>query len=227
MKRLSALFLVLAMALTLAGCGDTSDPGTGGGSASSGSQVSTSMSGSGSGSGSGSENSSDSGNLNGSSTSEDASAGNTSESSSAEGSNADPSASGSYDNDPLGPAREDLPVEGEYYYDLEHVVVYLDLYGELPDNYITKKEAQALGWSGGSVENYKEGAAIGGDHFGNREGILPDGNYTECDLNTDGMNSRGAERLVFSDDGEYYYTEDHYESFTQVWVENGEVLWDD
>ena len=121
-----------------------------------------------------------------------------------------------------------LPQEGEYYYDLENVVLYLEYYGTLPDNYITKKEAQALGWSGGSVERYLEGAAIGGDRFGNREGILPkeEGrSYTECDLNTDGADSRGAERLVFSNDGLYFHTEDHYETFTEVWVENGEVVW--
>ena len=116
-------------------------------------------------------------------------------------------------------------VEGEYYYDLESVVLYLDTYGELPDNYITKNEARDLGWEGGTPERFLEGAAIGGDRFGNREGNLPKGNYTECDLNTDGANSRGAERLVFSDNWEYYYTEDHYETFTQVWVEDGEVVW--
>ena len=116
-------------------------------------------------------------------------------------------------------------VEGEYYYDLESVVLYLDTYGQLPDNYITKNEARDLGWEGGTPERFMEGAAIGGDRFGNREGILPKGNYTECDLNTLGANSRGAERLVFSDDWEYYYTEDHYENFTQVWVEDGEVIW--
>lgn len=121
-----------------------------------------------------------------------------------------------------------IPVEGEYYYDLEGVVLYLDTYGCLPDNYITKKEAQDLGWSGGSVERYLEGAAIGGDRFGNREGLLPKESgrsYTECDLNTNGADSRGAERLVFSNDGLYFHTEDHYETFTQVWVEDGEVAW--
>ena len=114
--------------------------------------------------------------------------------------------------------------EDGYYYDLEHVVLYLDHYGELPDNYITKSEARKLGWEGGTPERYLEGSAIGGDSFGNREGLLPDGDYTECDLNTLGKDSRGAERLVFSDDGHYYHTEDHYESFTEVWIENGEVV---
>ncbi|MGN1147981.1 MAG: ribonuclease domain-containing protein, partial [Lachnospiraceae bacterium] len=115
-----------------------------------------------------------------------------------------------------------LPIEGEYYYDLENVVLYLYLYDELPPNYITKDEANALGWSGGSVERYEEGAAIGGDQFGNREGLLPkaDGrSYTECDIDTYGEDSRGAKRLLFSNDGLYFYTEDHYESFHEVIVQ--------
>ena len=118
-----------------------------------------------------------------------------------------------------------IPEEGEYYYDLENVVLYIEYYGQLPDNYITKDEARELGWKGGVPEYCMEGAAIGGDRFGNREGKLPKGNYTECDLNTLGEDERGAERLVFSD-AEYYYTPDHYESFTQVWVENGEVIYE-
>ncbi len=126
------------------------------------------------------------------------------------------------------PAEDGLPEEGGYYYDLENVVLYLETYDALPPNFITKAEAKSLGWSGGSVQNYLEGAAIGGDTFGNREGLLPKEQgrrYTECDLNTDGKSSRGAERLVFSNDGLYFHTEDHYESFTQVWVEDGEVVW--
>ena len=129
---------------------------------------------------------------------------------------------------PSGAASESVvyvPTEGGYYYDLENVVLYLEYYGELPDNYITKDEARALGWKGGTPEYVMEGAAIGGDRFGNREGNLPDGKYIECDLNTLGADERGAERLVFSDDGEYYHTEDHYKPFTQVWVEDGEVVW--
>ena len=76
------------------------------------------------------------------------------------------------------------------------------------------------------MEYYLEGAAIGGDHFQNREGLLPKESgrsYTECDLNTLGRDGRGAERLVFSNDGLYFHTENHYESFTQVWVEDGQV----
>ena len=119
------------------------------------------------------------------------------------------------------------PEEGGYYYDLENVVLYLHCYGQLPDNFITKDEAEALGWKGGVPEYVMEGAAIGGDKFGNREGLLPKASgrtYTECDLNTLGADERGPERLVFSNDGLYFHTEDHYASFTEVWVENGEVV---
>ena len=127
------------------------------------------------------------------------------------------------------PVDDSLPTIGEYYYDLTNVVLYLDLYGELPPNFITKAEARELGWSGGSVGDYLEGGAIGGDFFGNYEGLLPkaDGRtYHECDIDTEFSNSRGAKRVVFSSDGLYFYTSDHYESFSQVYVtEDYEVIW--
>ena len=113
------------------------------------------------------------------------------------------------------------PDEDGYYYTAEEVVLYLHYYGRLPGNYISKNEARKLGWEGGSVEKFREGAAIGGDRFGNYEGLLPekDGRgYTECDIGTEGKNGRGAERLIFSDDGLYFYTTDHYESFTELYV---------
>lgn len=98
----------------------------------------------------------------------------------------------------------------------EDVSLYIYTYGKLPSNFITKKEAQKLGWSGGSLEKYAPGKAIGGDRFGNYEGILPKKNgrtYTECDIDTIGAKSRGAKRIVFSNDGLIYYTGDHYEHF--------------
>lgn len=109
-----------------------------------------------------------------------------------------------------------------WYYSAEDVALYLVTYGELPGNFITKNEARDLGWEGGSVQKYLEGAAIGGDKFGNREGVLPkaDGRqYYECDIDTDGESSRGAKRLVYSNDGLIYYTEDHYESFILLYGE--------
>lgn len=102
----------------------------------------------------------------------------------------------------------------------EDVALYIHLYGELPMNFITKKHARALGWEKGSLEPVAPGMCIGGDYFGNYEGLLPeDREYTECDIDTLGKSSRGAKRIVFSDDGLIYYTEDHYESFELLYGE--------
>ena len=113
--------------------------------------------------------------------------------------------------------------EDGWYTSKEEVALYIHLYGDLPDNYVTKSEAEDAGWSGGNVERYTgEGTAIGGSRFGNREGLLPKEQgrtYTECDIDTVGENSRGAKRIVFSNDGLIYYTEDHYESFELLYGE--------
>lgn len=104
----------------------------------------------------------------------------------------------------------------------DDVALYLHLYGHLPQNFITKKQAQELGWNGGSLEPYAPGKCIGGSRFGNYEGLLPekDGrSYTECDIDTLGADSRGAKRIVFSNDGLIYYTDDHYASFTLLYGE--------
>ena len=101
----------------------------------------------------------------------------------------------------------------------EDVAKYIRTYNCLPSNFITKKEAEALGWSGGSLEPYAPGKCIGGDHFGNFEGQLPTKSgrsYTECDIDTLGAKSRGAKRIVFSNDGLIFYTDDHYETFTEI-----------
>lgn len=106
----------------------------------------------------------------------------------------------------------------------EDVALYIHTYGHLPQNFISKKEAQSLGWEGGSLEPYAPGKCIGGSHFGNYEGILPekDGRtYTECDIDTLGADKRGAKRIVFSNDGLIYYTEDHYETFELLYGEDG------
>ncbi len=113
---------------------------------------------------------------------------------------------------------EELDEDGSYY-SKDDVALYIHTYGKLPDNFITKKEAQKLGWEGGSVDSYAPGKAIGGDRFGNYEGNLPEKKgrtYTECDIDTKGK-SRGAKRIVFSNDGLIYYTDDHYETFTLLY----------
>lgn len=113
--------------------------------------------------------------------------------------------------------------EDGWYSSKEEVALYLHLFGHLPDNYVTKRQAQDAGWSGGSVEDYTgQGTAIGGSRFGNYEGLLPEADgrtYQECDIDTVGASSRGAKRIVFSNDGLIYYTEDHYASFELLYGE--------
>ena len=97
---------------------------------------------------------------------------------------------------------------------------YLFRYGQLPDNFITKAEAQALGWDSSKnyVSDVAPGKSIGGDRFGNREELLPTAGgrtYREADCNYTG-GPRGAERIVYSSDGLVFYTSDHYQTFTQM-----------
>ena len=127
-----------------------------------------------------------------------------------------------FDTESTTPAVEAPAIdENGTYTSKEDVALYLYTYGKLPDNFITKKEAQALGWPGGNLEPYAPGKCIGGDRFGNYEGLLPSNHkYTECDIDTLGAKSRGAKRIVFSNDCSLiYYTDDHYESFTLLYGE--------
>ena len=119
----------------------------------------------------------------------------------------------------------DYDVEESGWYDsMEEVAVYLTFFEALPDNYLTKKEAQALGWESrlGNLWDVADGYSIGGDRFGNYEGLLPEAKgrrWTECDIGFDG-GYRNGERVVFSNDGLIYYTDDHYASFDEI-----EVIW--
>lgn len=109
-------------------------------------------------------------------------------------------------------------VEDGQYCTKEEVAAYIKEYHKLPSNYITKKEAQSLGWEGGPLKKYAPGKSIGGDTFTNRQHVLPDSDskYIECDINANGT-SRGAERIVYNT-GDYrvYYTSDHYKTFTEL-----------
>ena len=120
------------------------------------------------------------------------------------------------------PASDKVSVteDGEYT-SKDEVALYIHLYDHLPDNYITKKEAEALGWNSkeGNLWDVAPGKSIGGSYFGNYEGLLPEKkgrDYHECDIDYNG-GRRNAKRIVFSDDGLIYYTEDHYESFEQLY----------
>lgn len=121
--------------------------------------------------------------------------------------------------DGAGTEESSVTIDENGSYDsADEVALYLVTYHHLPGNYITKGEARKLGWSGGSVEEYAPGKCIGGDTFGNREGQLPKNKkYHECDIGTLGEERRGPKRLIYSEDFEVYYTEDHYESFTRLY----------
>ncbi len=126
------------------------------------------------------------------------------------------------ETEPETEPEPDLPDEDGTYDDRDNVALYIYTYGKLPPNYITKREAEDLGWSGGSLEKYAQGKCIGGSKFGNYEGLLPkakDRQYYECDIDTLGEKSRGAKRIVYSNDGLIYYTDDHYESFELLYGE--------
>ena len=129
-------------------------------------------------------------------------------------------AAGTANESPDGGGREwETPIT-----DPQQIVDYLDLYGVLPDNFLTKKEAKKLGWdsSYNYVGDVAPGMSIGGDRFGNYEGQLPEKKgrmWYECDVRYRGK-KRGAERLLYSSDGLYYYTDDHYKTFTQMFPED-------
>jgi len=97
---------------------------------------------------------------------------------------------------------------------------YIRTHQELPENFITKKEAEQLGWvpSKGNLDKVAPGKSIGGDRFGNREGLLPKAKnriWYEADINYK-KGTRGADRVIFSNDGLIYMTTDHYKSFTDI-----------
>jgi guanyl-specific ribonuclease Sa len=110
--------------------------------------------------------------------------------------------------------------ENGTYTSKEDVALYIHTYQKLPSNFITKKEAQKLGWDSqkGNLDKVAKGKSIGGDRFGNYDKKLPDAksrNWKECDINYEG-GYRGAERIIYSNDGLIYYTDDHYNSFDEI-----------
>ena len=111
--------------------------------------------------------------------------------------------------------------EDGQYTSKEELALYIHTYGHLPSNFISKTKAEAAGWdsSKGNLQEVLPGMSIGGSHFGNYDGKLPESKgrqYTECDVNYHG-GYRGAERIIFSNDGLIFYTDDHYETFEQLY----------
>lgn len=119
--------------------------------------------------------------------------------------------------------QADVIDEFGVYTSKEDVALYIHTYGKLPNNFMTKKEAKALGWQGGGLDDFAEGYCIGGDYYGNYEGLLPEihgRTYHECDIDTLHKQKRGKKRIIYSNDGNIYYTEDHYESFELLYGED-------
>ncbi len=102
----------------------------------------------------------------------------------------------------------------------QRIADYIFEHGELPDNFITKKEAQALGWDKyvNKVSDVAPGKSIGGDYFGNYEKQLPvvqGRKYYEADCYYFG-GDRNEYRIIYSNDGHVWFTGDHYQTFTEL-----------
>ena len=125
--------------------------------------------------------------------------------------------------DTEAPADPEVPEETEEpgpIIEPQQIADYLFEHGELPENFITKQEAKDLGWDSyvNYVSDVAPGMSIGGDYFGNYEGKLPrvkGRKYYECDCWYTG-GKRNQYRIIYSNDGHVWYTEDHYNTFTEM-----------
>ena len=111
--------------------------------------------------------------------------------------------------------------KGKPYSTANEVAAYIHKFRQLPPNFISKLEAQKLGWdqAKGNLWQVADRKSIGGDRFAKREGKLPVASgrqYYECDIDYRG-GFRGAKRLVYSNDGLVFYSEDHYKTFRQLY----------
>ena len=110
--------------------------------------------------------------------------------------------------------------KGEYT-DKDHVALYIHTYGDVPSNYVTKTKARKAGWvnTEGNLWEVLPGKSIGGGGFYNDDGTMPDApgrEWFECDIDYDG-GFRNSKRLVYSNDGLIYYTDDHYKTFQRLY----------
>lgn len=131
-----------------------------------------------------------------------------------------PLSSESSDAYPLSDEFQALERAGNDVREFREVALFLMEHQRLPDYYLTKSEARKLGWIAqeGNLHEVAPGSSIGGDLFQNREGRLPktEGRiWYEADIHYDG-GTRGADRIVYSNDGLIYLTTDHYKSFTRM-----------
>ena len=97
---------------------------------------------------------------------------------------------------------------------------YLYYAKQLPDYYITKTEAEDLGYKRklGNLDTVAPGKMIGGDEFMNAREQLPSApgrTWYECDIDYAG-GYRNACRILYSNDGLIFMTEDHYDTFIEI-----------
>ncbi len=113
--------------------------------------------------------------------------------------------------------------ENQEYSNYLDVVSYIYHFHKLPKNYLTKSQAEALGWSGSGSNVWQNdslyGKLIGGDNFYNNEGNLPSVTgyaYVEVDVNCSN-GRRGSHRIVYNRvTWDIYYSDDHYDSFVYL-----------
>lgn len=123
------------------------------------------------------------------------------------------------ESDKSSPAALD---EGGEYTSAEDVALYLHLYAHLPQNFIAKKDARRA-----RLERRRAGRLRRRQMHRRRpvrklrrtSAGRARREYHECDIDTLHAASRGAKRIVYSNDGLIYYTEDHYESFILLYGE--------
>ncbi|HFR4115036.1 TPA: ribonuclease [Yersinia enterocolitica] len=120
----------------------------------------------------------------------------------------------------LESSRLSAPASIEQLTQHQLVVKYLQSHHRLPDFYITKQQAREKGWNPkeGNLCKVLPGKAIGGDRFSNRERQLPEAkgrNWREADVNYR-CGHRGSDRLLYSNDGLIYLTQDHYKHFIRM-----------
>lgn len=112
-------------------------------------------------------------------------------------------------------------IKGKVYTDRDSVAEYIYKYRELPKNYLTKKKAKSIGWrpKKANLWDLTDKGCIGGDVFDDKGSALPwrKGRvWYECDVNYDG-GKRGKDRLIYSNDGLIYFTNNHYKTMVQIY----------
>lgn len=118
------------------------------------------------------------------------------------------------------PADLTVTKNGEYS-DKDHVALYIHTYGTVPSNFISKNKARKAGWvnTKGNLWDVLPGKSIGGGGFSNDDYTMPDADgreWFECDIDYNG-GFRNSKRIVYSNDGLIYYTDDHYNTFQRLY----------